>query len=56
LLDRKTGIVVWNHHYDRDEPVEGKTIQEVVLSLERNLQQVITIAVSGVDAFLSNRT
>ena len=56
LLDRKTGMVVWNHHYDRDEPVEGKTIQEVVLSLERNLQQVITIAVSGVDAFLSNRT
>ena len=56
LLDRKTGIVVWNHHYDRDEPVEGKTIHEVVLSLERNLQQVITDAASGIDAFLSNRS
>ena len=53
LLDRKTGMVVWNRHYDRDEPVEGKTIHEVVLSLERNLQQVISDAASGIDAFLS---
>src|SRR6516162_7900682 len=29
LLDRKTGMVVWNQHYDRDEPVEGKTMHEV---------------------------
>jgi ABC-type uncharacterized transport system auxiliary subunit len=56
LLDRKTGLVVWNRNYDRDEPVEGKTIHEVVLSLERNLQQVITDAASGIDAFLSNRS
>jgi hypothetical protein len=49
-------VVVWNRHYDRDEPVEGKTIHEVVLSLERNLQQVITDAASGIDAFLSNRS
>jgi cholesterol transport system auxiliary component len=56
LLDRKTGMVVWNRHFDRDEPVEGKAIHDVVLSLERNLQQVITEAVSGIDAFLSNRS
>jgi cholesterol transport system auxiliary component len=55
LLDRKTGMVVWNRRYDRDEPVEGKTIQEVVLSLERNLQQVIADAASGIGVFLSNR-
>jgi ABC-type uncharacterized transport system auxiliary subunit len=55
LLDRKTGMVVWNRNYDRDEPVEGKTIHEVVLSLERNLQQVIADAASGIDAFLSSR-
>ena len=56
LLERKTGVVVWNRHYDRDEPVEGKTIHEVVLSLEHNLQQVVTDAASGIDAFLSNRS
>jgi cholesterol transport system auxiliary component len=56
LLDRKTGMVVWNHHYDRDERVEGKTIQEVVLSLERNLQQVVADAAAGIGAFLSIRS
>ena len=55
LLDRKTGMVVWNHHYDHDESVDGKTIHDVVVSLERNLQQVITQAASGIDAFLSNQ-
>jgi ABC-type uncharacterized transport system auxiliary subunit len=56
LLDRKTGMIVWNQHYDRDDPVEGKTIHDVVLSLERNLQQVITDAASGINAFLSKRS
>jgi hypothetical protein len=49
-------MVVWNQHYDRDDPVEGKTIHDVVLSLERNLRQVITDAASGINAFLSNRS
>src|SRR5215469_12944738 len=56
LVDRKTGMVVWNRHYDHDEPVEGKAMHEVVLSLERNLRQVITDGASGIDAFLSNRS
>ena len=56
LLDRKTGMVAWNHHYDRDEPVEGKTMHEVVLSLERNLQRVIGDAAAAIDVFLLNRS
>jgi hypothetical protein len=56
LLDRKSGMVVWNHHYDRDEPVEGKTMHEVVLSLERNLQRVIGDAAASIDVFLLNRS
>ena len=56
LLDRKTGIIVWNQDYNRDEPVEGKAIHDVVLSLERNLQQVITEAASGIHAYLSGRS
>jgi ABC-type uncharacterized transport system auxiliary subunit len=56
LVDRKTGMVVWNHDYDRLDPVEGKAIHDVVLSLERNLQQVITEAASGIHSYLSSRT
>jgi ABC-type uncharacterized transport system auxiliary subunit len=56
LVDRKTGIVVWNKHYNRDEPVNGKTIKDVVASLDHNLHQVIADAASGIDGFLSNRS
>ena len=56
LLDRKTGLLVWDRHFNRDEPVNGRTIKEVVLSLEHNLQQVVSEAASGVESFISNRT
>lgn len=55
LVDRKTGLVVWHHHYQRDEPVNGKTMKDVVASLDRNLRQVVTDAASGIGGFLSNR-
>lgn len=55
LLDRQAGIVVWEHHYKRDEPVDGKTMREVVLSLEHNLQLVVSDAAGGIEAFLSNQ-
>jgi ABC-type uncharacterized transport system auxiliary subunit len=56
LVDRKTGLVVWDRHYNRDQPVNGKTMKEVVVSLEHNLQQVIAEATSGIESFLSNRS
>jgi ABC-type uncharacterized transport system auxiliary subunit len=53
MVDRKTGAVVWERDYNRDEPVDGRVMKEVVLSMEHNLQQVIgeaaaAIGVSGV--------
>ena len=56
LVDRKSGRVVWNHRYNRHEPVNGKAMHEVVTSLDHNLQQVITEAASGIDSFLSTQT
>lgn len=56
LVSRKTGLVVWTRHYNRDEPVNGKTIQDVIASLDRNLRQVIGDAASGIGSFLSNRS
>ena len=53
LVDRKTGFVVWDHRFDRNEPVQGKKIDEVVQSLGRNLQQVIVAAAAGIDTFLA---
>jgi ABC-type uncharacterized transport system auxiliary subunit len=56
LIDRKSGLVVWNRHFDHDEPVEGKTMKEVVASLDHSLQQVISEAVSGIGTYLSGRS
>ena len=50
LVDFKTGAVIWDRDYNRDVPVEGKTINEVVLSMEHNLQQVIGEAASAIEA------
>jgi len=41
LVNRKNGLVVWDRHYHRDEPIAAKNIREVVESLERNLRQVV---------------
>ncbi len=56
LLERKTGAVVWEHDYNRDEPVAGKTMKEVVVSMEHNLKQVLGEGTQAIEAFLSNRS
>jgi len=37
----------------RDEPAGGKTIEEVVASMDRNLQQVANEAATEIDKFLA---
>jgi ABC-type uncharacterized transport system auxiliary subunit len=39
LRDTKTGDTVWNHLYNHDEPVSGKTVSAVVAALNRNVQR-----------------
>jgi ABC-type uncharacterized transport system auxiliary subunit len=50
IVDRKSGTLVWEHDYNRDEPVDGKAMKQVVLSMEHNLQQVIGEAASAIEA------
>jgi cholesterol transport system auxiliary component len=49
MIERKSGAVVWDHDYARDEPVDGKTMKEVVLSMEHNLQRVVGEAASAIE-------
>lgn len=46
--DRKTGKMVFNHLYTRDEPVQDKAMPTVVASLDHNLQQVLAEAASQI--------
>jgi ABC-type uncharacterized transport system auxiliary subunit len=55
LVDRKDRAVIWNRDYNRDAPVDGKTMNEVVLSMEHNLQQVIAEAASAIEAAATHR-
>jgi cholesterol transport system auxiliary component len=55
LVDRKTNQNVWDYTAAREEPVSAKSVPEVVQSLERNLQQVVTEIAGELDKFLSAR-
>jgi ABC-type uncharacterized transport system auxiliary subunit len=55
LIDTKTNRSVWDHHFEREEPASGKTIEDVVESMDRNLQQVVNAAAAEIDRFLAGR-
>jgi cholesterol transport system auxiliary component len=55
LVDRKTNQDVWDYTAARQEPVSGKSVPEVVQSLELNLQHVATEIAGELDKFLSAR-
>lgn len=55
LVDRKTNQNVWDHIVEREEPVGGKSVVEVVQSLDRNLQHVVSETAGEIDKFLGLR-
>jgi len=55
LVDRKTNRNVWDRVAEREEPVSGKTVPDVVQSLDRNLQRVVSETVVEIDRFLAAR-
>jgi ABC-type uncharacterized transport system auxiliary subunit len=55
LVDRKTNQGVWDHTMEREEPVGGKSVVEVVQSLDRNLQHVVSQTAGEIDKFLAAR-
>ena len=55
LIDRKTNQNVWDHTVEREEPVSGKSIVDVVQSLDRNLRIVVRETTGEIDKFLAAR-
>jgi len=53
LVDRRTNRDVWDHLFERAEPASGKSIKDVVESMDRNLQQVASEAAAEIDKFLA---
>jgi len=52
LVDMKIRQAVWGDLVQHEEPVRGKTIQDVVASLDRNLQAVVKETAEGIGHFL----
>jgi ABC-type uncharacterized transport system auxiliary subunit len=55
LIDRKTNQNIWDRTIEREEPVSGKSVVEVVQSLDRNLQHVAAETAAQLDLFLAGR-
>jgi ABC-type uncharacterized transport system auxiliary subunit len=52
LVSEKTRRVVWGNLVKHEEPVRSKSVQEVVASLDRNLQAVVKETADGIGHFL----
>ncbi len=55
LVDQRTDRDVWDRIVEREEPVNGKSVLDVVQSLDRNLQHVVSDAAGEMDKFLDTR-
>ena len=55
LVDRKSNQHVWDRMVEREEPVNGKSVVEVVQSLDRNLQHMVSETAAEIDKFLAGR-
>jgi len=52
-MDRKTNRNVWDRVVEREEPVSSKSVTDVVQSLDRNLQRVVSETAAEIDKFLA---
>jgi ABC-type uncharacterized transport system auxiliary subunit len=53
LRDLKTGMTVWTANYSHDEPVNGKTVDDVVVALDQNVQHGIAEASASLDQYFA---
>jgi len=51
LRDRKTGLTVWNHVYNHDEPVSEKSINAFVLAMDKNVQRSVQEVQAGLEEY-----
>jgi cholesterol transport system auxiliary component len=55
LVDKKTNRNVWDRLVEHEEPVSSKSVTDVVQSLDRNLQHVVSETAAEIDKFLASQ-
>ena len=56
LIDEKTNRHVWDRYFTGEEPTSGKNIEDVVASMDRNLQHIVASASTEIDQLLAQRS
>jgi ABC-type uncharacterized transport system auxiliary subunit len=54
LMDLKKGKVIWRHTYSHDEPSTGKTVGDVVMAMDKNVQRSVQEVQDGILQALAN--
>lgn len=54
LFDPKSGAVVWSGAYSHDEPVQGKTVSDVVEAMDHNVQAGLQQLTSGLGQYVAS--
>jgi ABC-type uncharacterized transport system auxiliary subunit len=56
LMDLKRGKAIWQHTYNHDEPVSGKSVADVVAAMDKNVHQSVQEMQDGIVQALANYT
>ena len=54
VVDARVNRTVWDRSLEHEDPVAGKTVADVVQSLDRNLRHVVNEAAADIGAFLAS--
>ena len=55
LYDPATRAIIWSDSYTHDDPVSGKTVQDVVLALDHNIASGVHELTANLGQFFANR-
>jgi ABC-type uncharacterized transport system auxiliary subunit len=53
LFDPRSASVVWNNRYSHDEPVQGKSVANVVEAMDRNVQAAMSQFTAGLAQYFA---
>ena len=51
LRDRKSGITVWSHMYNHDEPASEKSVAAVATAMDKNVQRSVQEVQAGLEEY-----
>jgi ABC-type uncharacterized transport system auxiliary subunit len=53
LFDPNTRTTVWSHRYEHDEPAQGKTVNDVVQAMDKNVRAGLQQITAGISEYFA---